>query len=206
VCNGVPIDEGKTDWKGSCTFAKAGTYRYYCFVHGMKMSGTINVNPGATTPTTTPTTTMPTMTSSPGGGATTTSPTSPPGEPGPGQASGSPLMGSASKAFKLARTQRGESVRGSVQISQAGIGARLEVDLLASAASLARAGHSAQVRVGRLLRSSSKAGSAPFSVPLSARGRAALRRHRRLALTVKITLTPAHGAAVRVTRVVVLHA
>jgi len=44
-----------------------------------------------------------------------------------------------------------------------------------------------------------------FAVPLSAKGHASLRRHRRLALTVKITLTPLHGAAVTVTRVVVVH-
>jgi hypothetical protein len=44
------------------------------------------------------------------------------------------------------------------------------------------------------------------AVPVSAKGKAALRHHRRLALTVKITLTPVHGAAVTVTRGVVVHA
>jgi hypothetical protein len=43
-------------------------------------------------------------------------------------------------------------------------------------------------------------------VPLSARGRASLRRHRRLMLTVTITLTPPHGAAVKIVRLVVVHA
>ena len=61
------------------------------------------------------------------------------------------------------------------------------------------------MRVGRLLRSSLKAGGVSFSVPLSAKGKAALRRHRRLTLTVKITLTPQHGAAVTLTRTVVVH-
>jgi hypothetical protein len=45
-----------------------------------------------------------------------------------------------------------------------------------------------------------------FSVPLNAKRNAALRRHRRLTLTVKLTLTPVHGAAVTVTRGVVVHA
>jgi hypothetical protein len=36
-------------------------------------------------------------------------------------------------------------------------------------------------------------------------GKAALRRHRRLALTVKVTLTPQHGAAMTLTRSVVVH-
>jgi hypothetical protein len=61
------------------------------------------------------------------------------------------------------------------------------------------------VRVGRLVRSSLKAGSVSFSVPLSVKGKASLRRNRRLALTVKITLTPLHGAAVTVTRTIVVH-
>jgi hypothetical protein len=43
-------------------------------------------------------------------------------------------------------------------------------------------------------------------VPLNAKGRAVLRRHHKLALTVKLTLTPQHGAAVTVTRDVVVHA
>ncbi|MGA8355467.1 MAG: hypothetical protein WB698_15005 [Solirubrobacteraceae bacterium] len=62
------------------------------------------------------------------------------------------------------------------------------------------------MRVGRLVRSSLEAGSVSFSVSLSAKGKAALRRHRHLGLTVKITLMPQHGAAVRITRVVVVHA
>jgi hypothetical protein len=36
-------------------------------------------------------------------------------------------------------------------------------------------------------------------------GKAALRRHRRLALTIKVTLTPQHGAAMTLTRSVVVH-
>jgi hypothetical protein len=49
-------------------------------------------------------------------------------------------------------------------------------------------------------------GKLTFALSLSAKGKAALRRHRRLTLTVKITLTPLHGAAVTVTRGVVVHA
>jgi hypothetical protein len=56
------------------------------------------------------------------------------------------------------------------------------------------------------VRSSLKAGSVSFSVPLSAKGKAALRHHRRLALTVKVALTPQHGAATMVTHTVVLRA
>jgi plastocyanin len=116
--------------------------------------------------------------------------------------SGLPLVGAPS----LHSSQHGSSVRGSVQISKAGVGGRLEVDLLTNSASLAMAGHSAQTRIGRLLRSSLKAGSVSFTVPLTAKAKSALRRHHHLALTVRIVLTPVDGAAVTVTKSVVLRA
>lgn len=187
--SGVPVGtspaaSGK-EWSGSCTFAQAGTYTFYCTVHGPEMTGTITVTAAGTpapgpTPTPTPTT---------------------PVAPSPESPSGPPLVGSPS----LRSSQHGASVRGSVQISQAGVGGRLEVDLLASA-SLANVKRSTQVRVGRLVRSSLNAGSVSFAVPLTARGKAALRRHKRLALTVKIVLTPLSGATATVTKSVVLHA
>ena len=50
ACSGVPVNKGETSWKGSCSFTNAGTYRYYCFVHGRSMSGRVNV--GSPTPPT----------------------------------------------------------------------------------------------------------------------------------------------------------
>jgi plastocyanin len=198
ACSGVPIDEGKTEWKGTCTFAKAGVYRYYCSVHGMAMSGTIEVSAPATTP--------PSLAPTAPSGGTVPSPPTSTGEPPAGAAPASPLAGGASRAIGLARAQHGKSVRGSIQISPAGAGARLEVDLLASGAALGKAGRTVQVSVGRLVRSSLKPGSVSFAASLDGRGRAALHRRGRLALTVRITLTPAHGAAVSVSRLVVVHA
>ena len=200
----VPIapESPKTGWEGKCTFLTAGTYKFESstlFIgDGLNYTMYEIVVEGATTGTT------PTTPTSPGGGGTTTSPSSPGGGLGPGAALGSPLVGSASEAVKLARAQHGSSVRGSVEISQAGVGGRLEVDLLASGASPAKAGHSPQMRVGRLVRSSLYAGTTSFTVPLNVKGRATLRRHHKLALTVKIMLTPLHGAAVTVTRDVVV--
>jgi plastocyanin len=43
-CSGVPVNKGETNWKGTCTFANAGTYRYFCFVHGKAMSGRVLVS------------------------------------------------------------------------------------------------------------------------------------------------------------------
>jgi plastocyanin len=200
ACNGVPIDEGQTDWKGSCTFAKAGTYRYYCSVHGMAMSGTIVVgSPGAPPP---PTPTSPTQPTTPGGA---TPPPSTTGEAPPGAGAASLLAGSASKAIRLAGVQHGESVRGSIHVSPAGAGARLKIELLVNGAALAKGRRSAQVRVGSLVRLGLQPGGDSFSAPLNRQGRAALRRRGRLALMVRVTLTPAHGAAVSVLRAVVMH-
>ena len=100
-------------------------------------------------------------------------------------------------SVKLASTPHGGVVHGSLVVSSVGSGGELQIELLSK---------SAAAPVGKLVRSSLKAGNVPFSVPLSAKGKAALRRHRRLALTVKITLTPLHGAAVTVTRGIVVHA
>ncbi len=192
-------------WEGKCKFEQPGTYKfesstlfneggslnyteYEIVVEGAATGTTSTTTTTTTTPTTTPTTT------------TTTSPTTP-GEP----SHGSPLEG-GSRALELAGSQRGSAVHGSIKVSQEGSEGRLEVGLFAAGASLAKAGHSKQVRVGRLVRSSLKAGSVSFSVPLSAKGKAALHRHRRLALTVKITLTPLYGATVTVTRGVVVRA
>lgn len=116
------------------------------------------------------------------------------------------MDGRAISAFALTAVQHGSSVRGSLTVSQAGVGGRLEVDLLAKGASLAKAGHSARVRVGRVVRSSLRAGAVSFSAPLSANARSALVRHRRLALTVRVLLQPTHGAAATMTSSVVMHA
>jgi plastocyanin len=146
-------------------------------------------------PTTTTTATSPTATqfsTTPASTLTSTAPSK--------LLSGSPLIGGPS----LRSSQHGSTVRGSLEISQSGAAGRLEVDLLAKNASLARAGHSKPVRVGRLVRASVSAGRVSFSVKLDARARRALMRHHRLALTVKITLTPLQGEPVTVTRSVVL--
>jgi plastocyanin len=193
TCSGVPVatdaTTSGTSWSGTCSFAQAGTYTFYCTVHGPEMTGTIVVS-AAASPTPIP---MPPPTPTPSG------------EPTPAGAPGSPLAGGASQAIKLRASQRGRSVRGTVQVAQSGVGGRLEVELLTKGASLARAGRSTQVRVGRLVRSSLYAGTVAFSVPLDAKAKHALARHRRLALTVRIVLAPLHGSAVRITRGVVLH-
>ena len=187
-CTGIPVaateEIGATSWQGECTFSAPGTYSFVCTVHPAEMKGTITVNPNGTTTTTTttPTTTVP------------TTPVEPP--------SGSPLFGGLS----LRSSQRGGSVKGTLDISRAGAGDRLEIDVFAKSASVAKAGRTARVRVGRLVRGSVSAGELSFAVKLSANARRALKRHRRLALTVKIALTPVYGESLTATRPVVEHA
>lgn len=196
----APAAPPKTNWEGKCTFATPGTYKFESATMFKEPPGLysnnidytkyeIVVEGSATTP--------PTGTT-PGGG--TTPGTTPAGE----SPTGSPLAG-GSHALKLASAQHGRSVHGSIDVSSAGAGGRLEVALFARGASLAAMHRSAGVRVGRLTRSSVHSGVVSFTAPLSARGRAALRRHHRLALTVQVVLAPVSGAPASLTRSVVLH-
>jgi plastocyanin len=221
TCSGVP-NVGAKEWKGTCSFTKPGVYEFECAVHHSLMTGRITVGEGGTTTssttststsssytysstTTTTTTTLPPTTTqtattaatpSVGGGAP-----QPPSVTGPsGEGPGSP----APPALLLSRGQHGTAVHGSTDVPPALGGSRLEVDLLATTASLARAHRLAPVRVGRFVRSSVAAGKVTFSVTLSTQAKRALRRHGHLALSVKVTLTPPGGTAVSTSRSVVL--
>jgi plastocyanin len=204
---GIPVgteevDAGK-EWSGTCTFAQPGRYTFVCTVHP-SMTGSVVVTQGQITISQTTT-----QSSSTASGTTTTTTTS--GASPTESLPGSPLVGSASTAVKLAKLQHGKLVRGSVDVAAAGAGGRLEVELLAKKTVLASAGRAAQsssgaqTRVGRL-HSSLTAGIVSFKVPLNAKAKRALSKRRRLALTVKLILTPKQGAAVTVTRHIVLHA
>lgn len=199
-CSGLPSGGlGATAWHAECTFAQSGAYTFRCTVHPSEMTGAVTVAPNGTTTTTMTTAPQPGLS---GGLPVAVGPTSSP-QP---VASLSPLAGPASQALRIAHSQRGRAVRGSVRVSPAGSGGRLEVDLLARGASLASATHGRQVRVGRLVRSALPAGSLSFKVALSARGRRTLRLRGRLALNTRIVLRAPGGASVVVNRGVVLHA
>ncbi len=209
-CKGVPVGNSPADsgekWSGTCSFSKPGTYVFWCTVHGPEMTGTVTVNANGATTTTM---TMGSTTESTSSNPNTSTSGSVSGSPAPSGVSGvsplgSLLAGSASSALKLAASQHGQSVRGSVDVSQLGAGGRLEVQLLATRASLASAAHPSWVQVGRLVRSSLPAGTLTFTVKLDSRARHALHARRRLALSAKILLTSAHGSAVTITRAVVV--
>jgi plastocyanin len=197
-CSGVPVNSSSTSFSGTCSFAQPGTYRFYCSYHGPTMSGTIIVNPTGTTTATTPGT-------QPGATTTTSQPTVTTSTPPPGSGSAPLPTGAAGATLALAGSQRGRAVHGSLAVPGVDAGGRLEVDLLASRASLASAGAAAAAaRVGRLVRSSLHAGKLSFAVALNARGKRALARHHRLPLTVKIILTPPQGPPSTISRRIVL--
>jgi hypothetical protein len=187
----------KTNWEGKCAFATPGVYKFESstlFNDGYANNYTKYevVVEGSTTTTGTTGTTPITTT-------TTTTTMSPPSLE-------SLLAGSRSQAVKVAKGQHGGSVKGSINLSRVAAGDRLEVDLLAQSASLAKAKHSMRVRVGRYVRSSLSAGKLSFSVKLNAKARQAIKRHHRLALTVEIVLTSAGGKALTIARSVIQHA
>ena len=99
----------------------------------------------------------------------------------------------------VANAQHGNTVHGTIQVPAADGGARLEVELFAQSASLAKAKRPSSSRVGRLIRPSTPAGKFSFTVPLDTAAEHALHRHRKLALTLKIVLTPKHGSALTLT-------
>jgi plastocyanin len=191
---GVPVGTTSvasgTHWKGTCSFATAGTYTYYCTVHGNAMSGSITV--AATTPETTPGTTpgttpstssTPTTTSTPGGATTPGAPSSPAAE---------------LSALKLGPSRHGSSIHGSVLLAQAAAGGTLTIVLQA------RLG-AHRVLVGRLTRAYLSAGFQSWTIALSSRARRALHAKHRLPLSVKVSLTPPGGTATSLTRTLTLH-
>jgi plastocyanin len=196
---GIPVGKGVeysgTSWEGTCTFNKPGTYVFWCSVHLKAMTATVVVTGTGTTGTTgTGTTGTGTGTTT---GGTTSAPTGTITYP-QRLPLGSPLA-----SVKLRSPQHGRVVQGTVDVSSAAAGSRLEVDLFANRASLAIA-RSSSARVGKFVHSSVGPGIVKFKVPLSAGGRRALARAGRLALRVRITLSPRTGNAVAVQRHITL--
>jgi plastocyanin len=208
----VPVSPAPaaTGWEGTCKFEAPGTYQFEdASMYYPK--ATVDVSAASTTPTGTGpsgTSTTGTTPSGPSGSGTTSggsgSSTPSGGSAGGASPLGSLFAGGTSSAVELAATQHGQSVRGSVDVSAAAAGGRLEVQLLAARASLASAGEQLRVRVGRVVHAPLHAGTATFTVTLDTRAKRSLRAHGRLALTVRILLSSSHGSSATTTRSVTL--
>lgn len=178
----------KTGWEGKCTFSQPGVYKFESSTLWFEYTKYEVVVEGPASPPPT------------GEGGSPLGPNPPSPSPTSGEnLTGSPLSG----APVIHASQKGATVKGSLQISKSGAGDRLEIDVLASVATPAKSGHT--TRVGRFVSASVGAGPLSFSVKLDAKARRALIHRHRLALTVRISLTPSHGPATTVTRSVVQH-
>lgn len=204
VCSaGVPIDKGATNWRGTCSFGKPGTYDYYCYVHGMAMSGSVVVESPEEEVTTSGTPSTGTTASTPTGTQGTTTMAMPMGSGAGNDSAGEPPPSSTRPADSLAagalrlRVHQRRRVRASLEVGVAG--SSLAVVLLARNAQLRGAGAdgSREVTVGRLARADLAAGNLLVEVPLDARARAALARHGHLALLVRLSLTAPGAASLR---------
>jgi len=206
-------------WSGSCRFDVPGTYRFHCDLHAFMTGTVVVVDPNAPPPPTTttpPTRPPPTTTTRPGTPPpTTTAPggtTPPPSGGGSGSTggnAGSTGGGASSGPLRVSvvRRQRGVVVHGTVTTPAARW--RVVVTALASNRALAR--HrprvARDVRVASQRGRSDASGREPFALRLSSSARAALHRRGRLAVKLRIAVTPPDGgAATRATVAVVLRA
>jgi plastocyanin len=174
ACQDMPPDPAPPGWAGGCTFDAYGTYAFHCGLHPY-MTGKVEV-PDPNPP--------------PIG---TTGPTGPsPTETG-GELTPPP-------AVKLAQRQSGVVVRGSVG-TPAGPSTITVTALVARGALASRA---RLVRIGALTKHSIRTGSTSFALRINRAARRALHRRHRLALMVRIAVTPDAGTAFEKTVKVVL--
>ncbi|MDA0182400.1 plastocyanin/azurin family copper-binding protein [Solirubrobacter phytolaccae] len=172
----LPASSEGPGWTGTCTFPGPGVYRFICDDHN-GMDGKVTVaNPDGTLPVeATPT---PTPTATPLPGAAT--PTPPPGG-GPADTTAPPTSGATAPKLTLAATQRGIAVAGSIKGGSTS--ATVTVETLAALKAKAK-----PVRVGRASYTVAPGATKKFTLPLSAKGKSALRKLGKLKVTLRFTV------------------
>jgi plastocyanin len=185
----LPTTPAPAPWAGTCTFAAAGTYAFVCDRHP-GMTGSVTVVDPAVVPNP-----PPPLPPEP-------APPPPPPPPPPVPPPAPPPPGPAASALQVAAAQRGVAIRGSVKVSSAG--SRLLARAFARRKALFGGQSTRQVQVGRQSRASVGAGRVAFAVQISAVARRALRRNGRLAISLRLTVTPPGGPAYTATRPVTL--
>ena len=187
----VPVGTGPaqsaTNWSGGCSFPAAGTYTFYCTVHGAAMGGTVTVAAPARRWANRPR-------QRPRRRRSHRRPRPPPRPPSlvrrPATRAAARPRPRRSRRCASRRRRHGAVLHGALTIPAGDAGGRLEVDLLAARSALAAGG----VRVGRLERRALRAGPLRFSLAAGAPAQRALRRRGRLALGVVVHLSPPAGA------------
>ena len=169
----LPAAPEAPGWSGTCRFDTPGTFQFVCDNHNY-MKGTIVVEGRAAPTTTTSTSTTAGASTAPAGQA-----------PGAGSATpGGSSSPSARPRVSVAHRQHGAVLRGTVT-TPAG---RAQITVTAY-----RSGHGARVRSGSLKKRSTGAGTTAFAVRLDAPARRALLRAHRLAVDLRVVITPAAG-------------
>jgi plastocyanin len=180
-CTSMPASPAAAGWSGSCTFNTTGTYSFFCDLHP-SMSGKVLVGDVPDPPP---------STGGGGGGS---------GGSGGGGGSGGSTTGPLA-GLKIAKTQKGSKVAGS--IASIAAGSALSIEITARPADL-KTSATKPVRVGRSVKNDLPAGTAKFSIKLSSKALKAIKKKGKLALKVKITLTPPGDAAAKATKSVTL--
>lgn len=175
----LPPQPAAPGWSGECTFTAEATYAFVCGLHGT-MTGAVQVSGGGGAPP----------------------PPPPPGAPQPPPPPGASPVVAAGSAPRVTAVQHGTTVRGSVRVRDAG--SRLLTRAFARRRALSGGTSTRQVEVGRRLGRSVGPGRVAFSLTLNAAARRALRRNRRLAISLRLTVTPPTGAAYSATRAIVV--
>jgi plastocyanin len=178
ACTGLPAAPQGSGWSGTCSFSTPSTYAFHCGnPNHPSMTGTVVVEAASTTTTSGSTTST----------GSTTAPTST-----SGSSTTSPLP---SAAVTVARGQKGVVLRGSVT-TPAGP-SQIVVTALVSNRALAkhRPKRVKQVRVGSQTKRSTGTDKTSFAVKLNTSARRALHRRHRLAVNLRIVVTPQGGPA-----------
>lgn len=107
--------------------------------------------------------------------------------------------------LKLSAVQHGDSLLVGFMVDLAGSGVEVDVTAPAAQASSTKEGSKPKpVVLARLVRGNVALGWLKLTVPLNAKGKQALKRHKHLTLTVKITVTPTAGSSQTTTHMVML--
>jgi plastocyanin len=205
---GTPTVPG---WSATCTFNTDGTYRFHCD-HHPSMTGTVQVGEPTTTTDTgtgTGTGTGTSVGDTTTGGSTATTMTMPMNMPMPTTSTSqktalSPLAGRARTAVKVSGRRGGGQVEGTIRVSHAGEGGHAVITVLASSAALG-SGHSKQaVTLGHIRLARLRSGTDVFKLTLKNVARRALTTHRRLSISVQITVAASGAQTVMISRSLVL--
>jgi hypothetical protein len=119
----------------------------------------------------------------------------------------SPLTGTPSRSIKITTAKHGQQVQGTLKISVSGRGGHAVITVFAAHSALQHGvSHPKQlVTLGSTRLNHLRSGTAKFTVAVKGPARHALTAYRRLATTVRVTVTGPTGKTVTLTKVVLLH-